>query len=617
LAKHDEISSTEKLLDLIRDNKESGSEAQNISPVKSYKDDEKKSFLNKKLSFKKDIVIGISIESDNVKMVKVNRLSEKKHELLDYIEVPFQEGTSIKSPQFEKILNSALSFFCGGYRKKIEIWSAFSSDRVELRYLKIPAAAKKQIANAAYWTFKKKTAFDEKEEIFDFEILNTITENSVKKIEVMAYSVLRKDVKELQGAFLKSGYPLTGISIVPFAIQNMLRSEWLEKKNNICSLFIGKDWSRIAIFSDGNLVLERGIKSGIKSMIEAVRQEISQRFESNSSSEKDPGSTKKRAEELFFNFINSSTQPSLNKTDDNTGCYLDNNEVFKIILPSLERLVNQVERTIRHFYIKFGKAGVEKIYISGRLCINGKIVEYIIEKLDLPVEVVDPFSRKCICIENFSSSESVLERDSFFPAMGMALSNNLYTPNFIFTHKDKSQSAVFNRVNRTAFVCFQIILVCCMAMFLWQNSLVNEKKEEKEGLEKQLETYTPIVNQQMLLGMAARTKSVNRILDRYGKKYLGMAVISEISDITPFNIRLLNISAEFGGVKTSDKEKKNEVILEGIIFGDRLDFEATLTGYMFSLKKSLLFEEPYIQKKSFEFYEGREVLCFTAHLKLV
>ena len=161
-----------------------------------------------------------------------------------------------------------------------------------------------------------------------------------------------------------------------------------------------------------------------------------------------------------------------------------------------------------------------------------------------------------------------------------------------------------------------------MVLFLWQKSLVDEKKEEKAGLERQLEAYKPIVNRQMLLNIAAQTTSVNKILDSYGKKYLGMAVISEISDITPFNIRLLDISAEFGGVRTSDKKnndkrKKRKVILEGIIFGDRLDFEATLTGYMFSLKKSLLFENPYIQKKSFEFYEGREVLCFTAHLKLV
>ena len=58
------------------------------------------------------------------------------------------------------------------------------------------------------------------------------------------------------------------------------------------------------------------------------------------------------------------------------------------------------------------------------------------------------------------------------------------------------------------------------------------------------------------------------------------------------------------------------LILDGIIQGERLNLDSMLAGYLMELKNSPLFDLPSIDRKSFEFFENREVLHFTARFNL-
>ena len=104
---------------------------------------------------------------------------------------------------------------------------------------------------------------------------------------------------------------------------------------------------------------------------------------------------------------------------------------------------------------------------------------------------------------------------------------------------------------------------------------------------------------------------------RLSETYLDLAVISEITNLTPANIRLMSISADFGKLPSDKKEAPQKtLILDGIIQGDRLNLESMLAGYLMELKNSPLFDQPSIDRKSFEFLETREVLHFTARFNL-
>ncbi len=632
MTKFDEISSTEKLLDLIRGKSVKGSGLPVLSPSPYYTGGMKASFL-KAFTLKKKIVVGVDISSQDLRLVKIGQFGEQAGELLNYSHTPFDPSINKSNPRFLPLLKSALTTICDT-SKQYEIWSTISSANVETRYLRIPKVSKKQISNAVYWTYKKDISFNEQNEVFDYDVLGDIIEDGIAKIEVMAYSAPKREIDELSSIFSQSGYPLTGISMVPFALQNLFRTRWIEDGNNVCSLFVGSDWSRIAIFSKGNLVLSRDIKAGIKSMLEAIREEIGrnqpelseqsrpldssdetallENFDENYNGDMD------KAHELLFGLIDN-TLPLSEKLK-----VLDSNSenVFRMILPALDRVTRQIERTIRHYYLNFGDEHVRKIYVSGQISPNRSIVNYISDQLNLATENIDPFVPGSYSSGDFSAPESESERWSFVPAFGLALSNNTHTPNFIFTYKDKEKFALKMLVKRLVFGGCLLLIMITIGFSIWQSTVLDRKKAGIAQLQQQMEQYNPVVDQNLIISMVAKTKRNIDTAEAFVAKYLMMAVISEITEITPSEIRLASITADLSGPKgySSLKESQGQkklLKIEGIILGDRLTFEASLAGYLVKLKNSPMFSRATINKKDYVLFEGQEVLRYTAQLELI
>jgi len=471
---------------------------------------------------------------------------------------------------------------------------------------------KKQIFNAVYWSYKKNIPLNDSKDIFDFEVLGNITDDGLKKIEVTAYSIPKKVVDELQSLFFEAGYPLAGISSLPFAIQNMFRAGWLEngEEDCICTIYIDLEWSHINIYSNRNLVLSRVIKAGIHSMQEALRDMLESRADQNPAvtftGDDLPGDT---AGMILSDFIQGKISPE----HDPKATGLNKGDIFRAILPALERLVKQLERTLKHYYLNFGNKKVKKVLISGLINDTSRIAEYIGSQLDINSEIFNPFPGKIVPATTGSSSVSVLNIGAVVPAAGIALSDNKITPNFIFTYNDKETTALAKQVNFSLFAFLIFLMTVCVGIYLSQNHILSQKRNLLSGLNRQIESYVPNVNRDLLLKMASRAKIARSDLDNISSRHLGLAVISELTDLTPDNIRLLSIKSKLGGGRVADK---NTLDLEGLIFGDRMTFETLLGSYLVKLKKSLLFDKPVIKKNLVEMYQGREVLRFSVSLEL-
>jgi type IV pilus assembly protein PilM len=626
LAKRDELSSTQRLLDLIRDE---GQAENTVSDRRSQKSigHRLKGIINSPVSFRKTISVGVDLGHDDLKMVKVHRISDQKFEMLEYARIPFAPDVSRESPQFYQFLRPVLANFCAN-SKNVDIWCTISSARVETRQIRMPKVSQKQIPTSAYWSYQKLSSFSEKEKLFDFELLGEVEEGKKPKIDVLAYTAPQADIIDLKDLFNKAGFPLKGISIVPFAFQTLLRTgRIVSDEIHVSSLYIGRDWSRIDIFSEGNLMLSRGIKAGVKTMIEALRTEIEGNlFELSiaKSPTKDTArirAIKKKlkfeldqASQHFFGVIHDRS-PSAR---DERQRLLKEDKIFTMILPALERLVRQVERTLRHFSLNYENARVGKIYISSGVNPHQRIVDYIGEELGIPTEILNPFadSENFICLT--PSPEVVSEQSSYVPAMGMAFSSNSLTPNFLYTYKDKQKAVRSQRINRGVFVGFLLVMAVCVGVSYLQDQEVKDKEYQKTRLQQQLETITLRVDQNLILKLVDDIQSRNRAIRVIGDKYFGVAVISEITDLTPANVRLLSISAQLDNIpKGKEKESNRALVLSGIVRGDRLTLESTLASYLMALNNSPMFDKPMISKKSFERYEDVEVLNFTARLKLL
>ncbi len=578
------------------------------------------------VSSKKVISVGVDLGHDDLKLVKINRISDQKVEMLEYARVPFDADVTRENPQFSLFLRAVLADFCGD-SKNPEVWCTIPSARVETRKLRIPKVSQKQIANSVYWSFQRISNFDEKDNLFDFELLGEVEEGSTTKIDVMAYTAPRSEIKELKDLFNKAGFPLSGISIVPFAFQTLLQTGRIGNgESHVASLYIGRDWSRIDIFSVGNLVLSRGIKAGVKTMIEALRTEIEGNlFELSiaKSSTKDTArirAIKKKlkfelenAHQLFFGVIHDS--PPANQDDRQR--LLKEDKIFKMILPALERLVRQVERTLRHFSLNFDNARVGKIYISSGVNPHQRILSYIGDELGVSTETVNPFADRANFVSLAPSPQLVSEQSAYAPAMGMALSSNTLTPNFLYTFKDKQKAARNQRINRSVVAGFMLLMILCVGFSFLQKSALEKKEHEQNLVKRQLENISVRVDQSLILKLVEDITTRNKVINNIGQKYVSLAVIGEIADLTPPNIRIVSLSAQVGRDLTKKKSKnKRNLIINGVVRGDRLTLESTLASYLMSLGNSPLFEKPSISKKSVKNLNGVNELEFEARFKL-
>jgi len=102
----------------------------------------------------------------------------------------------------------------------------------------------------------------------------------------------------------------------------------------------------------------------------------------------------------------------------------------------------------------------------------------------------------------------------------------------------------------------------------------------------------------LILKLVGQSQTKRNELRKFGKQYTSVAVLSEISNLTPSNVRLITIStrlSEKPGKKASKLPK--ELTLEGIILGDQSTMEAVLAAYLLRLSDSPIFERPIIKKK--------------------
>ena len=119
MKKYDEISSTERLLELIRDNNKSDYKT-SVADSQGRFGHRFKNLLNIPLRFRKTISVGVDLGHDDLKMIKIHRVSDHKFRLLGFVRIPYDPDITMESPHFYQFLKPILVDFCG-YSKNIDI----------------------------------------------------------------------------------------------------------------------------------------------------------------------------------------------------------------------------------------------------------------------------------------------------------------------------------------------------------------------------------------------------------------------------------------------------------------------------------------------------------------
>lgn len=607
-----DVNSTEKLLNVIRGKDEEylgalGKPKVSLTAKKQIKHP-KANFYNNFFG-KKNYTVGVDIGREFIGLVKTAQHSDNRPVLIDKKIVKYKSDLSAVPSEFKTFLKSSIIDFCGAVAD-CNVWTKISTSEVNVYFLHIPRVPKKQLEKVIFWTAKKEGFIDEEKNIFDFEVQQEIVEQGNPKYSVMVYTAPRAEIERIKSLFSDMGITLAGITTVPFAFQNIFRSQWKPVTEEIfASLFIGNNFSRIDVYHKENLVMSRGIKTGSSSsMAEAIVSSVLEKT----------GSVKLKHDEarkILFSLSSGSEEIK----EKEAGHDFKKEEILEMISPVWERLARQVDLTLKTSSIENQK--VEKIYVFSSVNLDKSILDYMSEQLGTKTEFFDPFAQQRTGVS--AEPLSILDGVLLSPALGFALSDNRRTPNAVFTYQEKNKEEGSKQINRFIFLSFLAALIICFVTLIYQGSKLNILKTNKANLEKELALCSPILSAETVTQAASEVKIQRKIASQYARKYLSLAVIGEVTDLTPQSVRLISIKAapegkltEAGMASNTDagktpKEAGENFALEGIVFGNKEMLDSYLTQYVVNLENSPVFSKVSVQKKDIVKFNKKEVIYFT------
>lgn len=610
MANTKDVNSTEKLLNVIR-----GEESHASAPTGGVPGDfgQQPRLGNNSggkglFPAKKRIKVGVDIGHNVISLTKMTNVLEGKPRLLAQKNIIFNDKITKGTPEFSDLLSSSLNDFAGSLND-CEIWAMMTAADVNVNHLKVPRVPKNQLSNVIFWTAKKEYPIDEKEVIFDYEMQGEVTDGGVQKYLVMVYTAPKADVEKIKNTFSAIGVELAGITIAPFAIQNIFRTAWIvAKEKTFATIFIGNNFSRIDVYNNNNLMLTRGIKAGINSMREAVSEALGEISFDNQSN-------KDAIEKLLKEFADDPAGWLQKKDSINWA----ESGVLEIIVPAMERLVRQIERTLEYYSDSPGNERVEKLYISSVVNVfYHPLLQYIKEQIATRIDLFDPFQGKDAA--QIGSSMSIDERAAMAPAIGLSLSDIKHTPNFIYTYVQKQHAQTVRKVNYGIFAAFAACLIICIGLMVFEGLHTSKMTKEKSLLEKEISQFQPLLTKEKINALANDLKIRQETNRQYSGKYKGVALIGELSLITPEKIRLISLQA--GGAATADAAKKetasmeDNISIEGVVLGEAMELDELLAQYILKLENSPMIQSVTLQKSSKANYRRKTVLQFTINAKI-
>lgn len=622
----DEITSTERLLDIIRRKEESAGEDFEVpAPASSLKGSVlgvKGSRLARFRYWQGKAVVGVEIGQEALYLLKTKGAAGKKR-IEDYRAIPYPDGIRQGAPEFPDFLRMSLAAFCAT-PGAVDLWVSIPEANVEMRRILIPKVGRRELAGVVFWSARKELDFDETSQILDYQIEGEVYDQGIAKLAVLIYAAPRGEVEETRNIFSKAGWPPAGVTIASFAVQNLFRAGLADPAaGQVASICIGNDFSRIDVYNRGSLVLTRNIRSGFLSLIEAVIEGYAEKSQSVSPKKTEAGEINGSISiEEAKRLLAGPTSPGGSAGERAGGLprKLTSEELLDMIRPAVDRIVWQVQRTFEHLTQTSSEDRILSTYLISGANLSGQIFSYIEGQLGMKVEALDPFGH----LDEASVPEDG-ERSSFVLALGLALSGGAYTPNLIYTYKDKAEAEAVIRINRLVFIAFISLVALCTLFYLYLGQAAAKKRETLSRLENELSRYPQSMDEKFFMNQLAELKKSNDRALNYGDRHLVLGLISELTQLTPADIRLVKVKivakeppargakqqpAAGGDVQADKGGKEGTVVLEGMVKGDPQNQERELAEYLLKLNSSPLFGGANLRKTMRGELKGGEALEF-------
>ena len=256
--------------------------------------------------------------------------------------------------------------------KNSNVAVAVSGHSVIIRKISLPLMTDEELGTSIQWEAEQYIPFDIADVFIDYHIIGPDPEDQ-GKMEVVLVAARREFVDEYTGVIRESGMNPVVVDVGCFAVENIYCSLYTEEiLDSVALIDIGASGAQISVLKENVSVFTREVQMGGDSY----------------------------NEELQKHFGLSTDDAELLKID---GSFedVDVQEASNVIQGVSDNLVQEICRALDFFSATFNDEKVSKVYLTGGVCLTPGLLEKFESSLDIPVDLLDPFSRMTIKESDF------------------------------------------------------------------------------------------------------------------------------------------------------------------------------------------------------------------------
>jgi len=564
---------------------------------------------------------------------------------------PMAPGQAPGEKGFAALLRASLSAM-GHADANAEVWAVLRSPDLDLNVLSVPRLSGAKLDMAVYWTLQKEKKFAEAEYILDYVPLGPTADSKDARLDVLTCLARRADVERLRTCFREACCPLTGITAIPNAFLNLYRQRNAPTGFALAAnIHVEPDFSAIGLYTKDRLLFSRFIRSGGGSMAETLVDHFQELAKPHAPEFDDfelplPGADApfpaQEAQEAVAPLDSEQAQALLRhvllgapKPDFASPAHLLSPlEMIDIIAPAIERLSRQVERTLDYF-ASSQQTRCDVLHLSGDIFGSTAITQALAGQLGFPHQAFDAMS-----IAN-GGGELVVQHDrmTLAPALAAALSQPGKGINLIANYKVRTaQEAKRAVTSRLLLGLAALMVVIGCAGFLMERTVAG-KRQELAQVKASIAVMGPALDDASLQAAANLFKLRQDSLREASARLLAPAALAELSRCIPENVRLLTFAADYpppvaanpGAPQAPGQPKTPQatappagqkpaptngvIAIEGVVIGERAEFDANLSRFILALQASPMFFMPVVNESGLkELGNGGQVLYFSMHL---
>jgi type IV pilus assembly protein PilM len=313
-------------------------------------------------STKKD-VIGIDIGSSSVKLVQLKDL-KGSYQLLNAGIVPLPPEAIVDNTLMDSsaIVNAVKGLVTSLGVKATDVACSISGNSVIIRKITLPFMPVEELEDQITWEAEQYIPFDINDVNMDFQILSPDSVDPSKMIVLLVAS--KKDIiNDYVTVFNEAGMVLSVVDVDSFAVQNAFEMNHDVGVEDVFALInIGASIMNINVVKDGTSLFTRDVQMGGNLYTEEIQKQL--------------GVSGFEAESMKILAVEAK-----------------NHELLEVLIKVNETITQEIRRSLDFYNSTASDDRITKIFMSGGSSKGYKFVESVSEKVDLPVEMINPFAK--------------------------------------------------------------------------------------------------------------------------------------------------------------------------------------------------------------------------------